>query len=376
MPYPIFSNCPPEFRANPKGEADIVIVGGGPVGLATAIQLACRGGKLTGRKIVVAEKNETYKRTDIRLSIKAESMAGLAKVDEELKQKVRKWSHGQVPISEIENTLLEKAQALGIVILKPEKIVPANLQEDFPKAKVFVGADGARSAMRSELLGGKLQFDNTHQHVINVQYKITDPNHKPHHGKLDASVQRVETYRRLKLTECLIIENRRLLDDGDFAVNLQIFIDEETYNNMRGATYGDPYYFDTDLDKVPDRLREILIKWWGSEASQIIQDPEKKNKMTAVKLGSFLSKIVYKVNDDGTVTAVVGDAAAAFPFFRAINNGLLNSTKLAKSIEEGFKTGSFAKPLKSYQKFAYRRAYRERITALVKSFFISLAPMD
>lgn len=348
--------------------AEVVIVGGGPVGLATAIQLK-------GRKVVVVEKYPTYQRTDITLRVDAASMAGLALVDQELKAKVNEWGAKRVPISEIEGTLEQKAHDLGVTILKGVSVDdPSKLQSQFPNARVFVGADGARSLMREHICDDRYQFNVTHQHIINVHYKIEPA--KPKKTKL--IVEAYQKYRRIKFANYIIAENRKELPDGNFAINLQIFIDQATYDCMTDATFKKPYYFETDMEKIPDTLKDILIRWWGTEEGTILQDEDSKNKLTVIKLSSYLAKKTHQQSinpntGEETLTVIVGDALAAFPFFRAINNGFLHSTKLVKCIEEGFQKNSFSAPMQSYSNYAFRRGVTELIKALAKSFMLTLS---
>lgn len=358
---------------------DVVIVGGGPVGLWTGIQTAL----LSGKKVVILEKYQNYMRSDIRLNIDASSLSGIPN-DDKLKELVKHWIKKPVPIKDMEESLTSRAHELGITVVKGYQANPSTLPELFPTAKVFIGADGARSGVRKEIFGDEMRFDSNLQYMAQVQYitkpKTQDLRHKDSYQKVK---DLAETYSMQKFAEHLIIQNIMPQQDGSSKVSLRIFIDKATYNQITDATFRNPYYFETDLNKVPKALKDVLIKWWGVRKEfhheNIDIEGDRSNKITVIALNSYAAKEVVKVREDGRIWTLVGDAAAAFPFFRAVNNGLLLGTKLAKSIAEGLKDAEpvrekqLASSLKSYSSYTTRRVYIERIRAFVKNLFIGMS---
>ena len=384
------SQLAPVSAPNP----DIVVIGGGPIGLWTAIQTKL----LTKKEVLIVEKYSEYKRADIRLSIDNSSLSGIPHY-EPLKKLVKEWGNHTVPIKVMEDELTKCAHDLGIRIIKGEAADPIRIQERYLTARVFIGADGARSTVRKELFGDQYKFNTPLQYIAQVQYLIKTPKTETENG--DSSYEIVknvaDTYIKQKFAGHLITQNIRPLENGRSQVTLRIFIDEKTYKEMADATFSNPYYFEKDLDKVPDLLRDTLIKWWGTQYNQdIITDSEKANKVTVIPLASYAAKEVFKVTEkkndskDRIVTALVGDASQAYPFFRAVNNGLLLGTRLAKCIakafealdkaeeknaspnaaEKGRRAKIFASYFNSYSRYSTRRAYIERIKAFVKNLFI------
>jgi len=372
---------------------DVVVIGGGPIGLWTAIQTKF----LTGKDVLVLEKYSEYKRADIRLNINASSFAGAADC-EPLQALIRKWGNRLVPIKEMEDELTKCANEIGVKILNRTVVDPKIVQSQYPTARVFVGADGARSAVRKELFGNEYKFNTPLQYIAQVQYLIQTPKaDEPPNGKIDTSVQQVKkaalTYKKQKFANHLITEAIRQEVNGLSRVTLHIFLDEQTYWKMADATFGNPYYFEADLHKVPDVLRDVLIKWWGSHKDHEIVNQEKKNKISIIPLASYAAKNVYqtspKADDskDQVVTALVGDASQAFPFFRAINNGFILGTKLSQCISKAFESlnepaptsqlqaKKFASFFDSYSYYSTFRAYVERIRAFVKNVFITLSSL-
>ncbi|MGZ3633098.1 MAG: hypothetical protein ACXWM7_02055 [Parachlamydiaceae bacterium] len=113
--------------------------------------------------------------------------------------------------------------------------------------------------------------------------------------------------------------------------------------------------------------------------------------ISIIPLASYATKNVYQTSpkaDDPSnqvVTALVGDASQAFPFFRAINNGFILGTKLSQCILKAFESLNepavtpqlqatrLASSFDSYSYYSTFRAYVERIRAFVKNLFITLS---
>lgn len=386
-------------------DADYVVVGGGPIGLAAALETFQK----TGKRGVVIEKYKTYQRKEIRLRLEAGSLAGLARSVAELektipdlqkrcpnlRQKIQSWSKAPVPIAELEGTLAEIVDAVGIPIIRGNAVDPKDLKSLFPQAKFFIGADGSRSEMRKSICQDEFKFNTTHNHIINIHYRVKSKGSDVDPSKLDSTLRKIHQYKSLKFCEHVINENRSQSKDNDGTeiVRLQVFVDQATYDKMSDATFKNPYQFDCDLDKVPPALKEILIRWWGTQDDEIVQDHE-TNRMTVIALGSYAAKQFYQVEEteNGPVTiALAGDAAAAFPFFRAINTALLlldpftdaikrafENMDKAESIEDATKRNkakikAVATAFDSYSTRATLRFYIERIKAFFKSIFLKLS---
>lgn len=376
------------FQLPMKNDTEVLVVGGGPVGLWTAIQAKV----LSGRKVTVVEKYEVYQRADIHLTVKKSSTSGIP-AHKALHTEIKNWFGRPYSIKNMEEGLTKIAHEVGVRIIKGYTADPKKLTDDFPEAKVIVGADGARSAMRKEISGDHFRFNTTLQHVIQVQYVV---NYKPKEELEETSLKRqvrkiqeqAETYSMQKFAESLIIQNIRHQEDGSSKVTLQIFVDKETYDQMSDASFKTPYYFETDLNKIPHSLRETLIKWWGARETLygevIIAEQEKINKMTVIALGCSCAKESMQVDENGVVKVLVGDALETFPYFRSINNGFILGTKLAKCIASAFEQlektkdstkakKSFTASFNSYWYYAIYRGYVERIKAYVKNLFVGLS---
>jgi 2-polyprenyl-6-methoxyphenol hydroxylase-like FAD-dependent oxidoreductase len=343
---------------------DVVIIGGGPIGLWTATSIRC----LTGKNVLVVEKYPEYKRADIRLKIDASSFAGTPDY-KPLKDLAKQWGNRTVPIKEMEDKLLKCAMDAGVIVQKGTPAEPLLLQEQYPTAKLFIGADGAKSTTRKLFFNDDFRFNHTLQYIVQVQYLIKNPSKK---DDGNSSLRALDSYTKQKFAGHLIIQSVKPKENGQSEVTLRIFMNKQTYEQMSDAVFSHPYYFETDLAKVPAALRETLIRWWGAQKNQeIITDAKKTNKITVIPLGSYAVKNPVKTINDKTF-ALVGDASQAYPFFRAINNGLLLSTTLAECTKKAFETRDFASRFKPYTRYSTYRSYIETAKAVVKNIFIVL----
>ena len=135
---------------------DVVVVGGGPVGLWTAIQ-----GKLLAKdkEFLVIERNEEYQRGDIRLQIEGSSLQTAVSY-EPLELLTRSWANKTIPIKDLENDLIKVAREVGIHTIH-QLADASTLQQQYPTAKLIIGADGARSSMREHFFGDKYRFNTS-----------------------------------------------------------------------------------------------------------------------------------------------------------------------------------------------------------------------
>ena len=120
---------------------DVVFVGGGPVGLWTAIQTKL----LTNKNILIIEKYLEYKRADIRLNIDSSSFAGVPDY-EPLKALIQKWGGRVVPIKEMEEALTKCAHDfLGIKFLKAKRPIRSCCSRSILRPSYSLGPMGRKA---------------------------------------------------------------------------------------------------------------------------------------------------------------------------------------------------------------------------------------
>ena len=113
--------------------------------------------------------------------------------------------------------------------------------------------------MRRELFGDAYKFEVVRlQYIVQVQDAIKTPEAE-RDGFFHKLKGSVSSYTKQKFAGHLITQIVRAQDHGQSQVTLRIFVDKNTYEAMADAVFSNPYYFETDLDKVPDSLKKTLI---------------------------------------------------------------------------------------------------------------------
>jgi len=304
---------------------DIVVVGGGPIGLWTAIQAKIRNPRL---KISVFEKYHVYKRSH-NLLIDPASLDGtpnhylLNKIVEEFRKKKT------VPTNGIEDKLKELADQLGIQTHYQEVTDPKRLMKQFPGARVFIGADGAHSIVHKKIFKNAFAHSQDMQYIAEIKYFIKGSGRKL---KL-----LTEAYKTSKLAGAVVTEHVGHVNaQGRTAVTMRIFIDRKTYEQMKEASFKSPYTFSKNLSKIQPELRKKMQIWLNAKTllahEKRVKDSE---KITVTKLAVYSSRSYVK-DEKYRKWCLVGDAAFGVPFFRSLNCGLISGTKLAACISKAF----------------------------------------
>jgi len=147
-----------------------------------------------------------------------------------------------------------------------------------------------------------------------------------------------QAYALLKKLPYLVEEHvGKVSKEGLSPVTIRFIIDENLYDeHLKGASFANPYIFPRDLEKLGP-LKQAMFMWLNARKDYL---GEKRlpgsEKMTAVKLSIYQVESVFMKDEQGRSVFLVGDAAFGVPFFRALNNGLLCSSKLAHCIADEF----------------------------------------
>lgn len=372
-----------EFMNNINPRAQVVFVGGGPTALCTAIQAKLRNPKLI---IDILEKHGTYQRSHV-LILNPRSFKGMpTDLDHRFKAIIDRFiATPVIPTNEIEDTLLDFAQKIGINICRNNHVTdPRDLRTRYPNARVIVGADGAHSTVRNTIFGNRMAIDKDLQFVIEVKYKVQGQGNrisfKEKWPTLKAMGAIAQEYvgRVVSVTDSTTGQSRM-----ETPVTMRLFINEKSYKKMEAARARTPYSF-TNANSLVDEVREHIRTWLGLRSDIIVPGSE---KITVTRLGVYASERVALAELDPVtkielIWCLVGDAAFGVPFFRSLNNGLLESTELARQIVEYLDPqpssidslpslkSDLPGPFARYSQYVYRLRRWEIMVARIKSFLL------
>lgn len=310
--------------------ADIVIVGGGPVGCWTAIQIKKRNPALS---VQIYERHPEYQR-DHMMSIRRTSLTRYSKrtgdaLEQDLYRKLSLANNTAAhtdqkaqlrPVTHIrtqnmEQILKDHCTQLGIKIAYEKIGAPQDVMRRHPECSLFVAADGAHSAMRNALLGPDSVIKRDLLHSVDMKYDV----------KGQAKYLREPTYDKIDM---VVVETIGREEDGISSVALRFLVDEETYNNIPSATFKQPLKL---LETTPE------FKWRANQFQNLRaaftgEEPlPNSERITKIKLSQYASKRFALVTEDETRKSAwffVGDAAMGLPFYRSINSGLLLGSQL------------------------------------------------
>lgn len=295
---------------------DVVIVGAGPVGLFTAIEMKLLNPAL---KIKILDRNNEYTRHHI---LKLEEDSLINSTAYKTYEGVRKLN-GFVPTSEIESTFLQIAKELNIEIETGVKVQDSKeLLKQYPTAHTIIGADGAHSIVRKQLFDDKKIVDANLQYIVEIKYKAKGATSRLSNLIYGPALGQVPH---------LVSENVGKEKDGATPVSLFIFVDEATYKEIRET----PNAKLADLRPTTKNMRQLLntIRPWLSLRRAALNEDliEDSEKINGVALSVYQSECFAK-EIDGRRAYLVGDAAAAVPYFRALNAGLIAAALTAQKI--------------------------------------------
>lgn len=240
--------------------ADIVIVGGGPVGLWTAIQIKKRR---PGLDVQVYERYEEYQRSHI-LKLEHASLMYYSKTRRDTaEQDFWKEVTGKrvasladefqvaadsvfIRTHDLEKALKHYAGTLGVKVAYETIGDPSALMAKHPECTRFIAADGAHSKMRRALLGDNAVEDYPLQHVVEIKYEAK--------GRARRLKALKEGYRTNKLLSHMAFEYVGKEKAGKTPVTLRFFLDKDTYDALPQASFKDP------LTLGDARIPEALAK--------------------------------------------------------------------------------------------------------------------
>lgn len=342
----------------------VVFVGAGPVGLMAAIQLKLYHPELP---ILMREKYQEYQRGHL-LYLNQSSFKG-THPNPDFQEMLKQFPQ-RIRTNELEAALLDFSKKLGIEIEYAAVNDCKKLAKEYPDAKVIVGADGSHSVVHESIFGHQYQIHKPLKYIAEVKYEVKG---KALPLNTFTEMLPAETY-----TNHLVSEYVGREKNERTPVSLRIFINEETYKKMINATFKNPFKL-SEKDKIESSLYYTINNWLTARAELAGEHRlENSEKITVTNLPVYASK-EFVTNRYSKTWFLVGDAAFGVPYYRALNNGILCSSQLAKTIdamlnhcqleEESF-TSSLAKkiePTEYYSKYMKSLVNKEDWVASIKN---------
>jgi len=310
--------------------ADVVIVGGGPVGLWTAIQLKKRKPALD---VQVYERYEEYRRSHVlKLEHRALMLYSknsydlpeakfLAAVTGDNPAKVVKSAidgeQSFIRTNDLEDALKTYANDLGINISYNKISSPEDVEAQHPECKYFVAADGAHSAMRKALLGEDATKEYPLQYVVEIKYEAA--------GK----TRPLTVTENLKVNQYLssmCFEYTGREKAGKTPVTLRFFVDEKIYKALPESGFKNPIGLDNK--HIPSDLAHDMATYMQARkdtAGEVYK--QGSAKISKLELSLYKAKR-FATQKRGKNWFLAGDAAMGVPYFRSLNAGMIISSQL------------------------------------------------
>jgi hypothetical protein len=312
----------------------IIFIGAGPVGLFTAIQVKLHDPKLD---IVMFEKYEEYQRKHVLL-IEESSYDG-SHQDQRFQEMLAKLI-GPVRTNELETQLLSFARSIGISIVYRNITSVEELAKQFPETTIFIGSDGSHSIVRKQIFNDEMEEYQDLQYVVELKYEVNG-NTRPLNSLSELLPAMTQTFH-------FAAEHVGKERDGVTPITVRFFIDKTTFDELKakGVTFKNPLKLNDVHANDSLNLRKLIdsIRAWLITRQDLVNENwiEGSVKITAINLAVYKSKY-FALESKDKQWFLVGDAALAVPYFRALNAGLLSGTQLAKLVHEFFHPNSHNK---------------------------------
>ncbi len=336
-----------------------VIVGAGPVGLWTAIQLKLRQPDC---HVLVYEKNQEYSRGHV-LRLDNWSMILYAKnikIPENMKLSYQNFikevsqSNNIFPdfakslfirTNELESALKKFAKNLGVLI-DYRQIESLNQAEQLnPDTKIFIAVDGANSKLRKEMFPNKDIEEQTLQRILEVKMEVFSEEKISKFGKRDlAKFQKNTSYNSFEYIGKKTLKST--------PISLRIFLNKKEFENFPDATFKKSLKIE-DFQKQQDN---ILMKKIYQHIESYVEEKKLKEpsvqlldfNVTKLKLNSFKAvSFVHQRNDVNWF--LCGDSALGVPYFRALNSGMILSSRLCQILTGQFMANTMKEKVNLYK---------------------------
>lgn len=334
---------------------DIVIVGGGPIGLWTAIQLKKR---LPALSVRVYERHSVYQRSHVlRLdhwSMMLYAAAGRnpaeARFVKDVTGKNVLGLHAMparslyIRTNDFEAALQRYARELGVDICLERIADAGDAQARHPECALFIAADGAHSPLRSELFGEASFQSTTLQRLVEM---------KCEQRAVAGSVPRIDPAQMLWLNRGMrhpAAEYVGRTREGIAPLTLRLFLNEAEYSGLPAMSFKAPHQLGAPgLPESVERDLYLYLVTRMALGGDIVPGTE---RVTKLELNLYTSKRFATMRGN-VAWFLVGDAAMGVPYFRALNSGLMLASRLAQIIAKTDypREGNLAKKVERYDRW-------------------------
>ena len=251
---------------------------------------------------------------------------------------------------ELEVSLLDFALQLGISVVHFHvEDVSAFINSHYPEVKIVIGSDGSHSVVWRQIFSDTMAYKYDLKYIADFHYTV--PNDSLYDGDNDLEFSYVSHERH---ADGGVNNNTSNSDSNDTTPDpshnllgyeenregcgesigskktkmvTRCFVSKEEYSKIKDtATFKKPAVYSERFKKLApclcDTFEEKLLRRGHKILSAVT--------VTATCLNVYKSKSVVKQDDKGRFWLLVGDAAFAVPYFRALNDGLLAGSLVAK----------------------------------------------
>jgi 2-polyprenyl-6-methoxyphenol hydroxylase-like FAD-dependent oxidoreductase len=366
---------------------DVIIVGAGPVGLAFAAGLKNLNPDL---RIRVYEKYPEYQRKHT-LVVQHEQVAKYIReagfeADNEMQALLATLrTDPNIRTSTLEEILKGKAQALGVEIVV-EEIKEETIHQQIGRhtPRFVTGADGTHSVVSRAVFGPDNQVKHEFDYVLQLRYEIEG---EARADRLDP----VQFYEQMAQEGIIASEYVGTYDaaKGTTPVTMQMMISKEEFQRLSPiATSKNPVYLYTNTQNdqvlpvpVANFLHNYMLKKIQSTGSDetIVRDSV---RVSVNEAPATHAKQVFRVEEDGSISQLKGDAALGLSYFKGINAAFEALGKwfnlMAPSIRKGLPKGDqdMLQALSTYQSWFLTEFVPRKIKEVEKySTWMIRAPM-
>jgi 2-polyprenyl-6-methoxyphenol hydroxylase-like FAD-dependent oxidoreductase len=313
---------------------DIVIVGGGPIGLWTAIQLKKRR---PAQAVRVYERHMVYQRSHVLRLDHWSMMLYAASARNPAETRFVKEVTGKnvsglhtlparslyIRTNDFEVALQRYARDLGVDICVERIAGACDVQARHPECALFIAADGAHSPLRGELFGADAFESTTLQHLVEM---------KCEERTAGGPVPRLDATQMLRLNRGMCHPAAEYVGrtmDGVAPITLRLFLSAAEYARLPAMSFKVPHPLGAPgLPESVERDLQIYLATRIAFGGDLVPGSE---RVTKLQLNSYAAKR-FAIMRGEVAWFLVGDAAMGVPYFRALNGGLMLASRLAQII--------------------------------------------